>query len=264
MYASLYLNAMDAAIENLLFHPMTPSNAPLLMPGVARVYKGAVTLDPEAQHLACFAGGMFALGGKLFGNATHVDVGRSITDACVWAYRAAPLGIMPETFNMVACPRHRVAANVKPDRCEWDQDAWYQEVILHAPTHDFDAQRIIAEDRLWEGVAAVRDRRYVLRPEAIESVFVLYRITGDERLVEMAWDMWRAVDATTRVAGGNAAIKDVTVSREEVQNEDSMESFWLAETVKYFYLMFSDTGLLSLDEWVLNTEAHPFRRPTVR
>lgn len=43
---------------------------------------------------------------------------------------------------------------------------------------------------------------------------------------------------------------------------DSMESFWLAETLKYFYLLYSEPSIISLDEWVLNTEAHPFRRPT--
>jgi len=42
---------------------------------------------------------------------------------------------------------------------------------------------------------------------------------------------------------------------------DSMESFWLAETLKYFYLCFEDWGVVSLDEWVLNTEAHPLMRP---
>ena len=39
------------------------------------------------------------------------------------------------------------------------------------------------------------------------------------------------------------------------------QSFWLAETLKYFYLVFSPPDLISLDEFVLNTEAHPFRRP---
>ena len=42
-----------------------------------------------------------------------------------------------------------------------------------------------------------------------------------------------------------------------------MESFWLAETLKYFYLLYSEPSLISLDDWVLNTEAHPFRRPTI-
>ena len=42
---------------------------------------------------------------------------------------------------------------------------------------------------------------------------------------------------------------------------DEMESFWLAETLKYFYLLYSTPDTISLDDWVLNTEAHPFRRP---
>jgi mannosyl-oligosaccharide alpha-1,2-mannosidase len=41
---------------------------------------------------------------------------------------------------------------------------------------------------------------------------------------------------------------------------DRMESFWMAETLKYFYLIFSNPNLVSLDEYVLNTEAHPLRR----
>lgn len=38
-----------------------------------------------------------------------------------------------------------------------------------------------------------------------------------------------------------------------------MESFWTAETLKYLWLLFGEEELLSLDEWVFNTEAHPFR-----
>lgn len=38
-----------------------------------------------------------------------------------------------------------------------------------------------------------------------------------------------------------------------------MESFFLAETLKYFYLLFEDDpNVLPLDQWVFNTEAHPF------
>lgn len=36
-----------------------------------------------------------------------------------------------------------------------------------------------------------------------------------------------------------------------------METFWLSETLKYLYLLFSPRDTLSLDAWVFNTEAHP-------
>jgi len=38
-----------------------------------------------------------------------------------------------------------------------------------------------------------------------------------------------------------------------------MQSFFLAETLKYFYLLFSPSSVIPLDEWVFNTEAHPLR-----
>ena len=72
--------------------------------------------------------------------------------------------------------------------------------------------------------------------------------------------MFQAVESYTRTEIGHAAILDVTAAVPVLK--DSMESFWLAETLKYFYLLFSEPNLISLDEWVLNTEAHPFMRPT--
>lgn len=40
-----------------------------------------------------------------------------------------------------------------------------------------------------------------------------------------------------------------------------LQSFWIAETLKYFYLIFSGPELISLDDYVFNTEAHPLKRP---
>lgn len=57
---------------------------------------------------------------------------------------------------------------------------------------------------------------------------------------------------------GHAGIEDVTETSPKQQ--DRMESFWMAETLKYFYLLFAEPELISLDEFVLNTEAHPLRR----
>ena len=41
---------------------------------------------------------------------------------------------------------------------------------------------------------------------------------------------------------------------------DIQESFWMAETLKYMYLIFDDTERISLADWVFNTEAHPLKR----
>ncbi|OSS46459.1 hypothetical protein B5807_08362 [Epicoccum nigrum] len=128
-------------------------------------------------------------------------------------------------------------------------------VLSHA---EYVAGRI-RDERLPEGVVRIGARNYILRPEAIESVWYMYRITGSPHWRESGWRMFQAIVAHTSAEFGNSAIDDVTKSAPEL--EDSMESFWLAETLKYFYLLFADEAEVSLDEWVLNTEAHPFRRP---
>lgn len=74
--------------------------------------------------------------------------------------------------------------------------------------------------------------------------------------------MFEAVIRATKTDVGHSAIWDVTTPKEKKPDStDSMESFWLAETLKYFYLLFAEPDVISLDDWVLNTEAHPFRRP---
>lgn len=93
----------------------------------------------------------------------------------------------------------------------------------------------------------------------------MYRITGDTTWQEKGWRMFEAVIRATSTTAGHSAFRDVTSTESTISEtadlEDSMESFWLAETLKYFYLLFATPDVVSLDEWVLNTEAHPFRRP---
>ena len=118
-------------------------------------------------------------------------------------------------------------------------------VLMH---EDFVAARI-REERLPPGFKSIGSRKYILRPEAIESVFIMYRITGDEYWREKGWKMFSAIQSYTLTDIANSAISDVT-SQVPVF-DDTMESFWLAETLKYFYLLYSDPSLISLDDYVL-------------
>ncbi|QSZ28600.1 hypothetical protein DSL72_003099 [Monilinia vaccinii-corymbosi] len=118
----------------------------------------------------------------------------------------------------------------------------------------------IKQETLPPGFTSIRARKYILRPEAIESVWYMYRITGDKSWQDKGWKMFEAVIKATSTKYGHSAIYDVTV--DPSYKIDEMESFWLAETLKYFYLLFSTPETISLDDWVLNTEAHPFKRPT--
>ena len=258
-YKRMYDSSMTTAIKSNLWRPMTPDNADILISGnmrkTGRIREGE--LDTQGQHLVCFAGGMFALGGKLFETPKHVEIGRQITDGCIYTYSALPLGIMPEVFRMAACE--------SKSGCPWDEAAWKAAVLKENPEAD-DADVVISKKGLPPGFTELSDRRYILRPEAIESVLLLYRMTGDPSLQDAAWTMFQNIMNVTTTPLANAAIVDVSYTHAQlaegaVIQMDSMESFWMAETLKYFYLVFSEPDVISLDEWVFNTEAHPFRRP---
>lgn len=97
---------------------------------------------------------------------------------------------------------------------------------------------------------------YPLRPEIIESTWYLWHYTHDPRYRGMGKEFFQDFVRYTRTRYGFAALKDVRSK----QKSDSMESFVLAETFKYFYLLFAPANTLDPDQSILNTEAHPLRR----
>jgi mannosidase alpha-like ER degradation enhancer 2 len=97
---------------------------------------------------------------------------------------------------------------------------------------------------------------YHLRPEIVESTYYLYRYTGDPQYRRMGEKIFNDFVKYCRTDAGYAALADVTTK----QQRDEMESFVLAETFKYFYLIFAPPRTLDFDKIVFNTEAHPLRR----
>lgn len=98
-----------------------------------------------------------------------------------------------------------------------------------------------------------------LRPETAESLFYLYRFTGDERYRRWGRDIFRAIQQHAKVDVGYASVKNV--NKVPTEKLDEMQSFVFAETFKYLFLLFSPADALDLDKYVLNTEGHPLRRP---
>lgn len=100
----------------------------------------------------------------------------------------------------------------------------------------------------------------LLRPEAIEALFYLWRFTKDAKYREWGWKMFLAFEKHSKVpSGGYVGLRNVNQDSPDAPRDDKMETFWLAETLKYFLLLFSDDSLLNLETHVLNTEAHPLR-----
>lgn len=98
------------------------------------------------------------------------------------------------------------------------------------------------------------DKYYILRPEILETYFYMWRYTHDPKYRAWAWDFVEALERYCKVEGGYSGLRNVY---QPVVKDDVQQSFFLAEVLKYLYLIFSDDNTLSLDFWVFNTEAHP-------
>lgn len=213
-YAAMTRAFMDTADRHFLFRPMLPRGEDILMPGNVNMRDGEPVLDPETEHLACFVGGTFGLAGRLLGRPRDVETGAKLTRGCVFAYRSFPTGMMPERIDMAPCPS-------RTSPCPWDEALWARERDARPEW----------KPHLPPGFTTAKDPRYILRPEAIESVFYMYRLTGAAEYQEAAWDMFAAVGNGTRTAYANAAVLDVTRAAETLPKEDYMEvSACLADT----------------------------------
>ncbi|GAB1192347.1 hypothetical protein APSETT444_001538 [Aspergillus pseudonomiae] len=254
-YRKMYDAAMNSIKKRLLFRGMTKDGKDIMFAGNIRGTSKTV-IEPQFEHLKCFLGGTVGIGAKVFDRPEELSIARKLTDGCIWAYDIMPTGIMPEALYVSPCKNM--------DDCEWDEQKWHTDILRRFAKYsqgEEAAQKIISSNKLPPGVTEIPDARYNLRPEAIESVFIMYRITGDKELQDAAWRMFRSIEKMTLTRYAHAAISDVR--NPESSQLDYMESFWLAETLKYFYLIFSEPDVVNLDEYVLYvfTISPPGNRP---
>ncbi|ELR62708.1 UDP-N-acetylhexosamine pyrophosphorylase-like protein 1 [Bos mutus] len=218
------------------------------------------------DHLVCFLPGTLALGAHHGLPAEHMELAQALMDTCYQMYRQMETGLSPE--------------------------------IAHFNLHHTKAVKDVQ-------VKAAASH-HLLRPETVESLFYLYRLTGNRKYQDWGWEILHSFNTYTRgcdltfalwplrwtlypsgglgafvrpaqvlevalgiwslkgtmadlqvPSGGYSSISNVQDPRHP-QPRDKMESFFLGETLKYLYLLFSDDpDLLSLDTYVFNTEAHP-------
>lgn len=105
------------------------------------------------------------------------------------------------------------------------------------------------------------DAHYLLRPEVVESLFIMWRITKDPKYRRWGYEIALNIEKHCKVhSGGYAGLANV--NGETGAFNDRQESFFLAETLKYLFLLFGPDEILPLDKWVFNTEGHPL--PIIR
>ncbi|HYB52815.1 MAG TPA: glycoside hydrolase family 47 protein [Thermoanaerobaculia bacterium] len=108
-------------------------------------------------------------------------------------------------------------------------------------TFDYAAMRVV-------------DPGYPLRPEIIESAYYLYHYTGESQYLEMGRDFFEDLQRYCRTDVGYTVLESVVTKKKG----DLMPSFFLAETLKYLYLLFAPEAL-DFDRVVFNTEGHPLK-----
>lgn len=113
------------------------------------------------------------------------------------------------------------------------------------------------EDSTSDMYVKTNDAHNLLRPEFIESLWYMYQLTKNTTYQEMGWKIFQAIEKYTKVTNGYTSIGNVR-NIANLRYKDMMESFFLSETLKYLYLLFSgNPKLLDLEKIVMNSEAHP-------
>jgi mannosyl-oligosaccharide alpha-1,2-mannosidase len=108
----------------------------------------------QAQHLGCFAGGMVAIGSRIFPNDEELELGRKLVEGCLWAYEIMPLGVMPEVMHTIVCANE--------NDCPWNETRWLKDVEFHNNGPELVAEKV-KKHSLPPGVCKINDARYILR-----------------------------------------------------------------------------------------------------
>ncbi|KAL8908752.1 MAG: hypothetical protein Q9207_000609 [Kuettlingeria erythrocarpa] len=251
---TIYLEMWNQALAGVRKHLITYSKKSHFTIIAERQNGLENSLQPKMDHLVCFMPGTIALaatGGKTVAEAkkagkwgkteqADLDLAIELSKTCWGMYKRTATGLAPEiTFFEVDDPPKSEAdgpfrsAELAPGAsAEWKDDF----------------------------VIKSQDAHNLQRPETVETLFYMWRITGDDMYREWGWEMFNSFVNYTRLEGDAGFTSLSTVLEVPPGTRDNMESFWLAETLKYFYLLFSPTDFLPLDTIVLNTEAHIFPR----
>ncbi|KAG6860344.1 hypothetical protein C0995_012457 [Termitomyces sp. Mi166 len=245
VYKDMYDDAMTG-IHNHLIQKSTKSKMTYtaeLVPEQDRTGQISWRLTPKQDHLVCFFGGSLMLGATRTGALVDkVSIPPRDNDLSPVGKRDWKNGV---ELVKTCMDTHDTATGLSPEIVHFRIPSdGMDNSFAHAPTD-------------WYIKGA--------RPETVESLFLAYRLTGDQLYRDHGWKIFQSIEKHCKIAsGGYATI--VNVDENPARHEDKMETFLMSETLKYLYLLFDDSGTLPLDKYVFNTEAHPLPifEPTIR
>ncbi|KAK7024934.1 alpha-1,2-mannosidase [Favolaschia claudopus] len=204
----------------------------------------------------------------------HLWAAEGLARTCYLFYADQPTGLAPEEISLKVSGDVRYGLGQEGKWLEGGGRRWIDEVEAWRAGTKWKGQRrtppgvgeevlpvVYTEAERMRGSGrgrdyVIRQAAYLLRPETVESLYIMWRVTKETRWREMGWRIFEAIEKETRTPSGYACVKTVEVS--PALQTDSMPSYFLAETLKYLYLLFLDEEPFPLNTWVFNTEAHPF------
>lgn len=217
----VYLDMWEQTLAGIKKHLITysrPSNFTVLAERPAGL-DGAIS--PKMDHLVCFMPGTIALavtGGlpidefkktSYWGTKQEADMelAKELMKTCWGTYKKNPTCLAPEIthFNIYDPPRMYSDGTISSPPLTDERDAkWHEDFDIHpADTHNLQ------------------------RPETVESLLYMYRITGDDMYRQWGWEMFQSFAKWSGApdGAGFTSMQDITVVPPTLR--DNMESFWL-------------------------------------
>ncbi|KAI0247096.1 seven-hairpin glycosidase [Lactifluus subvellereus] len=242
----LYLRSVNAILDHLTY--LTPTRRLLYVTDAYVAPNGELNPSHTFEHLTCFLPGVLALGAATLHDVprTHMWAARGLAYTCGTLYADSPTGLSPDEVTM--------RAEATPADGLWSKHlALWEKSGAHGDPPGVQPPPP-PENETLRDYFPLRPG-YILRPETVETFHLLWRTTGDIVWRERGWAVFEAIERHSRVEAGFASVDNVYLVNGTKRNE--MPSWFLAETLKYLFLLFSDDDLVPLGQWVFNTEAHP-------
>ncbi|KAJ4416540.1 hypothetical protein N0V82_006662 [Gnomoniopsis sp. IMI 355080] len=240
LYGERFTLAVDSTIANVL---SSPSTRPDLV--IPRTWGPGTQQQNYSEGLACFVGGSFILGSSVLNRPDWLPYGLDFAEWCANGYRYAASGLGPIIYS-------------------WDLDMLAEPVNQNQTDLYERAGWFIPDPAYYSGGQA---------PEAVESWYYAYQLTGDQYWRDVAWAYVLAQNATLRVGSGFGLINNV-LDPTGGGSRSSQQTFFLAEVLKYQYLIQAEKkgewdvlsgtpgGGENKNFFIYNTEAHPIRVAT--
>jgi mannosyl-oligosaccharide alpha-1,2-mannosidase len=226
-YAKVYAGMVDAISERLVIKTGVKG-----LKFTADYNIATNSLNYVSSHLACFLGGNIVYAGKLHRNKTWLKLGLELTESCYLTFRATATGVAPYSWGYFDEAGNATGWGFVPS----GRREFYNEHGLFVQLGD-----------------------WLARPEIIESLFYAWRATGNPIWRQYAWEAYQAIKKTASTPSG-AYAGIVNTNDPSTDLYDQTESTLYAEVFKYLYLIFSDSSVYSLDEYLFTARGHILKR----